>query len=210
MCGLMKCLPALALGAAGVLSMATTALAVPITYTEQATASGSLGGVSFTNASVTLTMSNDTTNVTGTAPIFVNLGTVTLDVTGFAPATFTDSTQVDVNQSSVLPNVQSAGFADITENLAILVTEGSAFATYDLTTAIGPIAGTADLNSGFSFPTTDGAFILNSVSGNADFTASTSTPPPSVPEPGSLMLLCTGLAGIGLMIRRDGLTNRKT
>jgi hypothetical protein len=42
-------LPALALGVASAVGAAFRSLAIPITYTEQATATGSLGGVIFTN-----------------------------------------------------------------------------------------------------------------------------------------------------------------
>ena len=59
-------LPALALGVAGAISVATPSLADPITYTEQATASGSLNGVCVDHTTRrVLTLSNDTTNVIG-------------------------------------------------------------------------------------------------------------------------------------------------
>ncbi|MGH7054202.1 MAG: hypothetical protein ACREFA_10345, partial [Stellaceae bacterium] len=53
------------LGAAGAISGTPPALAVPITYTGQLTATGSLGGAAFTNANVVLTLHTDTANVTG-------------------------------------------------------------------------------------------------------------------------------------------------
>src|SRR5689334_14049019 len=83
-------LPALALGVAGAISVATPSLAVPITYIEQATASGSLGGIMFTNASVTLRMLNDTTHVIGAPPLFENFGTATVSLNGGPAVTFTD------------------------------------------------------------------------------------------------------------------------
>jgi hypothetical protein len=92
-------LPALMLGVVGVVSTATPSLAIPIVYTEQATASGRLGGVAFTGAAVTLTMTNDTTNVTGSAPIFVNVGALTVNVTGVGTGIFTDATQAVANQT---------------------------------------------------------------------------------------------------------------
>ena len=91
--------------------------AVPITYVEQATATGSLGGVDFASANVVLSMTNDTTNITGGPTIFYNIGTVTVDVAGIGRATFTDPTTiVSNNEASVV------GFGDHRNGSAILFT----------------------------------------------------------------------------------------
>jgi hypothetical protein len=197
-------LPALALGAAGAILSATPSFAVPITYTEQVTgASGSLGGTSFANATVTLTMNNDTTNVSGSSPSFFNvqqsLKPLTLNVTGFPTETFTDTTQAAVNQTTSLAS-PNAGFGDNTAVHGILFTKNASFNTYDLKTSIGPLMGTAIFTFGESFPTTDGSFVLNTVTGQASFTATVSPVPlPTLPAPASLALLVVGLAGLGLI-----------
>ncbi len=180
-------LAALGVGITGTLLGASSAFAVPITYTEQAVGSGSLDGVAFTNATVVLTMVNDTANVTGSAPLFTNYGTSTVSVAGGAPETFTDRTEVFSAQSA-----PSVGFADMTLLVDILDDVSASFATYDLTTAIGPIIGTPVINATQFFPTDSGAFNLSGITGNVTFTATLA----AVPEPSALALLSAGLAGL--------------
>lgn len=163
-----------------------------LTYTESDTATGSIGGTSFTGALVTITFVGHTANVTGSPGFFQNIvGTGTVTIAGIGTFAFTPSTTpTDVFDNQV---TQVAGIASF---LSILDTVAPAFATYDLTTPIGPISGPALTNLGIAFDTTDGPFILNSVGSNSTFTATT-------PEPGSLFLLLFGtfLAGL-LTVRR--------
>src|ERR1700730_6396967 len=130
-----------ALGIAGAMCVAAPSLAVPITYTEQATGSGCLGGTTtadctanhgFTNATVLLRMTNDTGHVTGASPLFENFGTATVSVNGGPPATFTNpGTEVFSSQSP--PSAASGGLAGVIRGFDIIDTSTVGFAPYDLT-----------------------------------------------------------------------------
>ena len=160
------------------------------TYTESATASGSLAGTPFTNALVTMTATADTNNVTqsplGTYQLTVATMTVTVD--GFPTATFTDAMEVYVTQPG-----EFAGTDDTTARQTVLANTNTAFLTYDLTSAISK-SGAPFIHSGEAFPTTAGAFVLNST-GTATFTAGPAAT--AAPEPASLTLL--GIGALGLL-----------
>jgi PEP-CTERM motif len=184
-----RIVPAVVLSIASIFIAASPSFGAPITYTEQATASGSLNGVSFTDATVLLTMNNSTTNVTTGGPgLFFNVGTVTLSIDGGPAVTFTDPTHVFSDQGPPA----GAGFKDVSRSEDMLDTGSASFATYDLTTSIGPIVGSSVINDGLSFPTTGGAFVLTSA-GEATFTAATN----AIPEPSTWAMMLIGFAGLG-------------
>src|SRR5579864_1566342 len=66
--------------------------ATPITYTEQATGSGSLGGSPFTNKLTTITVTGDTSGVVQSPANFFHVdGPATVDVSGVGTAVFSDT-----------------------------------------------------------------------------------------------------------------------
>ena len=186
-----RIVPAVVLGIASIFIAASPSFGASITYTEQATASGSLNGIPFTDETVVLSMNNSTTNVTTGGPgLFFNAGTVTLSIGGGPAVTFTDPTHVFSDQGP-----PGAGFEDVSSSEDILDTVSASFATYDLTTSIGPIVGSSVINDGISFPTSGGDFVLTSA-GDATFT-SVASETNAIPEPSTWAMMLIGFAGLG-------------
>jgi PEP-CTERM motif len=184
-----KVLAAFLLVATGALS--TQASATLITYTETADVSGSLNGTAFTDILLSLEMTGDTSSITEPRPnIFTLVMPLDFTLSGGGSGVFSDAIQVVANQ----PN-QLAGFGDNTDNEAVLFTSNPSFASYDLSTAIGPIVGGPAFNSGQSFPTSAGNLIIDSVSGDATFTATAG----AVPEPSTWAMMALGFGLLGLV-----------
>jgi hypothetical protein len=174
------------------LFVAASALTSPssaalIIYSETADISGSLNGVGFSDDVLTLTLFGNTSDVSGGPSFFFLTAPLNFSLSGVGSGTFTDEVGVIVNQS-----VPTAGFGDFTSDFAILDTFSSAFVTYDLSTAIGPVSGGAIYNGGTGFATTAGTLIIGSVSGDATFTA-------TIPEPATWAMMALGFAALGLV-----------
>lgn len=195
------------------------ATAFPVTYAEIATISGSLDGVPFVDAAITITGSGDTANIVHGMPCCfrneLGASTVTFDLAGFGTGTFTDLVGVVVNQTNTegIPGepdtgISGAGFSDFTSNFLILWTEDPAFASWDLSTDIGPLTGPGFCNcnpiANISFPTTLGLLHISAT--DPTFTADVAAVP--VPTPGTLPLFLTGLGASVVLLgwRRKGKT----
>lgn len=165
----------------------TGALAIPITYTESATASGTLNGISFSNDVITLTGTADTTGVFDQGGVLKIDVVAWFSISGGGDGTFTDAMQVFNNPGFLPPAV---GLDDgITSS--VMATFNSAFASYNLASAIGPITGAPFINPSVSFETSAGPLLI-STAGNSTFTA-------TLPEPAALPLFATGLGVLGLL-----------
>ncbi len=168
-----------------------------ITYTEEAVVTGTVGATPFTSALLQLTFVGDTANVTGGPTFFTNsAGTLTFSIAGVGSGTITDSMRVFDNQTFAPPAAGIGGTVVGT----LLATFNAAFATYDLTTAIGPITGDSFIRTDLSFGTTLGALNLQAAR-QSTFTASVG----SVPEPATFGLMGLGFGALVLMRRRRSL-----
>lgn len=182
------------------LAFAGLARAGIITYTEQATATGTLGTSSFTDALLTLAYVGNTADVAHTGTIYYYpLAGGTVTVAGVGTAAFTEWVSVFVDQVNSPGPPGKIAFG--TSHGTILATINPAFASYDLTTAFPPISGFAYGNpTAFPVTTTLGDLSF-SVSGSPTFSAAE-----TVPEPASLTLFCIGLASVvarGCAMRRS-------
>lgn len=174
---------------------ASFASAETITVTESAIATGSLGSSAFDDSLITLTATGDTSNVVGTGLNGANFKlenlSILVNIAGLGSADLTDEGLVFSNQ-----NTGAGGFSDPGKG-DILDTFDSAFDTYALATSFGPITDTGSINAGFAFSTNQGSFVINSITGDATYTATVLSP-----EPSAVSLFGFGLAGLATLKRR--------
>jgi hypothetical protein len=183
-----------ALAIAVLFSVSLAAHAAPVTYTETVTADGSLGINDFSDQLVTISGTGDTSNVAlyGPGVYFLDLSNATVKIGTGAAVNLTDTLIAFANQGSVAGSLSEA-IGDV------LDTTGSAFATYNLETAI-TVTGSPLINPGLAFGTSAGDFDMLTTDSNSTFTATLGSS--AAPEPSSLILFATGLLGVAETARR--------
>ena len=198
------------LGAA-LAALSATASAAVMTYTKTGFLSGSLGGTSFTNAAVTIRTTADTANVQyqfidgaeGGTSVWTNAGVTSIDIDGFATATFNGSNVFGVFKVSTSdPSVAMLGIVELTNFYTILgdfyqpADPNYALDTEMFRESLAPFEGpsSASTTTGVAFSTTLGDLIVSRALGNSTFTSTL------VPEPSALVLF--GLSTICLVARR--------
>lgn len=181
---------------------APSAFADPVTFTHQGVGSGSIGGTSFTNASFTITAVGNTLNVQSFGVgVFIDHDSAMISITGVGTFLFTTGTRTFVNNTAEIVGFSRAGIdgGDLFDGPI-----NPQFATWDMLSSIGPIAGTANFLQWVNpqLPavfTNGGQLIFNDGPSPAIFTATVA--PGEIPEPATLTLLGLGFGGASIVRR---------
>lgn len=196
-----KTLASLAFIVAFVTAFATNVKADLITYTYQGVGSGSIGGTPFTDTTFTITAQGDTSARVTIAPDFSIQNTAaSITIGALGTFNFITATRFFVNNTSIGPN-PSVGFSITTGPDIFDFGPQPVFATWDMTTSIGPISG---INGYTLTPSNYGT--LNTSGGVLAFLSGTGIPTSFeatvVPEPAPLLLLGSGLIGLAGLRRK--------
>jgi len=190
----------------GCFLMVNSAHAAVATYTlSGGKISGTLGGVSFSDADFTITADADPDNfVPGLVfgfPLLSQPGVSTMTIVGFTPFQITNANFGPfLADSSAFfgPGTGYGGFA-----FQVSATEMKGIA------AVGPLSslsnnatvtGPLEASTEFAFTTTVGDLVLTAVSGTGTFSGE--FPPSAVPEPTSMAIFGLGALGMAYRARR--------
>jgi PEP-CTERM motif len=189
----------LALGSLLLSTLALTAHAEPITFTETLTGSSLFGTSPGTKQLITISGTGDTNNVvfSSAADEFtLLLSSATVQLGSGPVEKFTGSVEVFEADGFI------AGFEQLSPidvNIAAVDGFDDPFTNYGLDSSITVTDGTQVPASSTVFNTTGGSFDFFTFSDTATFSSTVS---PAVPEPSSFALLATGLLGVVETARR--------
>ena len=186
-------------GLAASLAMATAAQGALVTYKISGAGSGSLGGVTFSDAAFDILLVGDTGNIldfgVGT-PAIVPLESATVRIDGFAEARLTRLTRFGINRNIDLFFFSSeSGFGSGPDLFDFKVAEADQFA-FDFFGAYGLVAGFDIFVAQFEdIGTSQGALTFEAAS-DVTFSAA------AVPEPAAWAMMIVGFGGVGVLLRR--------
>ena len=176
----------------GLFAAASLSCASPITFVFDGVASGTVGGVNFSNAPFKFTQSSDTSLITSSSNGFSTNYTTpfasgaSINVGGFGAGTIT--TVTDVANSFDIFNPANSFVAFALTTGGDVAGHDLTFASYKLQSAVGPITTTNPFVSNFSAASTLGNIAFSGIN-SLTFTATTGP----IPEPGSFSLLGAGV-----------------
>jgi hypothetical protein len=185
-------------------ALVSNAVATPITYIDTGRGSGTIGATSFFLTPFTIRAAGDTTaRQPFSGGFFIPNISADITIDGLGDFTFVTPTRFFVNQ---VANGGVVGFARITGSDIFDGPSNAQFGTWDMLTSIGPINGTGQLN-GPSLPIiTSGGVLAFDISFTGfsfiTFQATVGSVAAPVPEPGTLILFGSGLAGLVARFRR--------
>jgi hypothetical protein len=186
-------------------AFACSAFGSTITFTDITTASGTIGSTSFTNDPITISAVGDTSKTIECMNLFsLNNSSASITIDGLGTFLFTTGTRFFASNGTESVGFSRAGLSGL--DLIDGPLGNSAFSSWSMLTSIGPITGSGEVTQwGAGWPpvvTTGGTLVLDDATPVITFSAKVDPADPAVPEPGTFLLLATGLLGIGRFVKQ--------
>jgi len=169
----------------------------PITFTHTGVGSGTIGTTTFTDAAFTITDVGDTTNVEDLSGAFsLDDSSASIAIDGVGTFDFITGTRTFVAGGLVGFSRATASGNDLFNGPS-----NAAFSTWDLTSSIGPIDGTAQLLQWSLSPvdTSGGVLVFDDGITDTVFSATLGT---AVPEPTGSIAVGIGVLALAVVTRR--------